>query len=89
MFNENKLWHSVQARRAFRRQERNSRTQKRRRFKERVQEKRFFESRPFFKKAKFQPERHDGPRYERLVRWFGDSDRAKQLYHKEVNPRKQ
>tara|TARA_B100000963_G_scaffold187748_1_gene163408 strand:+ start:19150 stop:19917 length:768 start_codon:yes stop_codon:yes gene_type:complete len=85
MFNENKLWHSVQARRAFRRQERNSRTQKRRRLREKVYEKRFFESRPFLKKAKFETLSHDEYRYERYRKWYG-SDRAKQIYHQEVNP---
>ena len=84
MFNENKLWHSVQARRAFHREQRNLRTQKRRRLREKVNEKRFFESRPFLKKAKFETLSHDEYRYERIVKWHGDNDRAKQLYHQEV-----
>ena len=60
------------------------RTQKRRRLREKVNEKRFFESRPFLKKAKFKTLSHDEYRYERIVKWHGDNDRAKQLYHQEV-----
>ena len=87
MFNENKIWHSVKARRDFHREQRNSQTRKRRRLQHEVCEKRFVESRPFFRKSKFQTERHDQSRYNKIVRWFGEGEKARALYHKEVNPR--
>ncbi len=86
MFNENKIWHSVKERRAFNRKKQYLQTQKRRRLQQAAQQKRCIESRPFFKKAKFRTELHDKDRYQRLVNWFGDGDRAKALYHKEVHP---
>ena len=87
MFNENKIWHSVKARRDFHRKQRNSQTRKRRRLQHEVCEKRFVESRPFFKKSKFQTQRHDQSRYNRLIRWYGEGEKAKALYHKEVYPK--
>jgi len=87
MFNENKIWHSVKARRDFHRKQRNSQTRKRRRLQHEVCEKRFVESRPFFRKSKFQTERHDQSRYNKIVRWFGEGEKARALYHKEVHPR--
>lgn len=87
MFNENKIWHSVKARRDFHRKQRNSQARKRRRLQNEVCEKRFFESRPFFRKSKFQTIRHDQYRYERLVKWYGEGEKAKALYHKEVHPK--
>ncbi len=86
MFNENKIWHSVKERRAFNRKKQHLQTKKRRRLQLAAQRKRCFESRPFFKRAKFRAELHDKDRYRRLVNWFGEGDHAKALYHKEVHP---
>ena len=86
MFNENKIWHSVKERRAFNRKKQHQRTNKRRSLQKEARRKRCIESRPFFKKAKFKAEVHDQDHYRRLVRWFGEGEKAKALYHKETHP---
>lgn len=87
MFNENKIWHSVQEKRNFYRQQRTLQTNKRRRLQFQATQKRLTESRPFFRKSTFQTVRHDKRRYERLVGWYGEGEQAKGFYHKEVHPK--
>tara|TARA_B110000008_G_C16977988_1_gene566944 strand:+ start:6085 stop:6801 length:717 start_codon:yes stop_codon:yes gene_type:complete len=80
MFNENKIWHSVEARKQYKRKEQQKKGYRKRRRQLEAKLLRLEEKRPSFKKTKFRVERHDSRAFQRIERAMG-TEKAQQYFY--------
>ena len=80
MFNESKIWHSVEARKQYKRKEQQKKGYRKRRRQLEAKLLRQEEKRPSFKKTKFRVERHDSRAFQRIERAMG-TEKAQQYFY--------
>jgi len=87
MFNESKLWRSLEHRRNYKRKQVEARNNKKKKTKTHVTELRKAERRPAYKRIRFTPHRYDRKTYKRLELVLG-TESARAYYHRSSGGKK-